>query len=391
MDQQSHLLSSSQPSSVLIKCRVLCSTLLLALVPPIQCVGSINSVGTFSVYYASYYYPHNQSNPIVRNCFFVVFSAACLVEGVAFGEIQVGIAIVVYQKFGFRVTAVISGIALCIAYLCPLFISNPYLFAVVVSLGIGYGSGGSYYMCFLEAWNHFPSTWKGKIMGVIAVIYGLAPILWNSLFTFLCNRHNAPPTIELHVGETEYDLFPEKVADNVPWVSAVVGWTMAACYAVAILVLPSKEERSEAAPVADENQPVDPCPNLKAALHSRVFWILSINNFCGNIYGLFIVNAYKAYGLTQYTNDHFLSTIGSFAALVGAFSRVLFSSATDHFSFRVVYGVNILTQLVAAVCIPYALETNIMLYGLCVAAGFSALAGGFPAFIMEFNRVFGPK
>ena len=80
------LLPSTAPSSTLTKARALCCAFLLSLVPLTQCTGSINSFGTFSVYYASYYYQSHPHNPMVRNCFFVVFSTACVIEGLAFGE-----------------------------------------------------------------------------------------------------------------------------------------------------------------------------------------------------------------------------------------------------------------------------------------------------------------
>lgn len=80
------LLPSPAPSSSLTKARALSCAFILSLVGFTQCTGSINSFGTFSVYYASYYYQIHPQNPMVRNCFFIVFSAACLIEGLAFGE-----------------------------------------------------------------------------------------------------------------------------------------------------------------------------------------------------------------------------------------------------------------------------------------------------------------
>ena len=80
------LLPSAQISSPLTKARALFCACLLALVPFTQCTGSINAFGTFSVYYASYYYQYYPDNPLVRNCFFAVFSTACVIEGIAFGE-----------------------------------------------------------------------------------------------------------------------------------------------------------------------------------------------------------------------------------------------------------------------------------------------------------------
>ena len=297
----------------------------------------------------------------------------------------------IYEKFGFRLAVVVSGMMLSGAYLSPLVIDNPYLFAGVVSLGIGYGSGGCFYLSFLESWKHFPATWRGKVMGLIAAVYGFGPIVWNSLFAFLCNPDNHPADIRVYVGETEYNLFGKDVAHRVDWVSAVLGFAMVCCYVVAIVGFPRRDVEPQEDQIAGNKALEGPCPDLKAALKSWVFWSMLINMFCGITYGLFIVNAYKNYGLTKYSDDLLMSSIGSIAAVFGGLSRVLFSSAMDHFSFRAVFGLNVALQLGATAGITYALDTSVMLYCVCVAVGFSTLAGVFPAFIMESNRIFGKK
>jgi hypothetical protein len=71
--------------------------------------------------------------------------------------------------------------------------------------------------------------------------------------------------------------------------------------------------------------------------------------------------------------------------------RVLFSVAMDHFSFRVLFGVSMLAQLIAAATISYALEVSVYLYGVCVAVGFCTFSGVFPVFILESNNIFGNK
>ena len=300
-----------------------------------------------------------------------------------------------YEKCGFRLTAVVSGVMLTGAYFSPLVIGDPYVFAAACSLGIGYGSGGCFYMCFLESWKHFPTTWRGKLMGLIAAVYGFAPIIWNSLFTFLCNPENRPANIQLHVGETEYNLFGAEVADRVNWVSAVLGLSMLGCYVVAIAGFPMNDAvpavSSEDLISAENKPPEGLCPDLNTAVKTWAFWSMLINMFCGITYGLFIVNAYKNYGLTKYSNDQLMSSIGSIAAVFGGISRVLFSSAMDHFSFRLVFGLNVSLQLAATAGITYALETSLALYCICVSIGFSTLAGVFPAFIMESSRLFGHK
>jgi uncharacterized membrane protein YgdD (TMEM256/DUF423 family) len=113
--------------------------------------------------------------------------------------------------------------------------------------------------------------------------------------------------------------------------------------------------------------------------------------FCSISFGIFIINAYKNYGLTHYPNDRLMSTLGSAAAGLGVVGRVLFSAEMDHFSFKVLFGASMLAQLIAAATISYALEVNVYLYGVCVAVGFCTFSGVFPMFMLQSNRIFGNK
>ena len=367
----------------------LISSCFLGLVRPIQCTGSLNSFGTFSIYYASYYYETSSEAEVVRNCFFAVFPATCVIEGIAFG-----LSVHVYQRFGFKLSIFVSGVFFCFAYFAVCVISNPYIFAAVFSLGVGYGSGGCLYLCFLESWKHFSPQTKGRVMGTISACYAFGPALWSLLFSFLCNPHNDSPSITVHVGETEYALFTDAVASRVPWVSAGFGLLFAVVFALAVLLFPrdpstqtvtSQQEDTEPIPVPGE------CPNLKAAVRSWAFTSLTLNMFCGIIFGVFVINSYKNYGLTKYHNDHLVSSIGGFAAALAAVGRASFSSAMDKFTFRAVFGVNIVMQVAAAASITYALDTSVYLYGLCVSVGFSTFTGVFAVFIMESSRIFGPQ
>ena len=55
--------------------------------------------------------------------------------------------------------------------------------------------------------------------------------------------------------------------------------------------------------------------------------------------GLFIVNNYKAYGIKNgLDNENYLAILGSIAAIFNSI-RFVWSLSTDHFSFKLVYGI----------------------------------------------------
>ena len=317
-----------------------------------------------------------------------------MVEGLAFG-----FAIYLYTRFSFKLALAISGCMLALCYMAIVITSDPYIFTILVALGMGYGSGGCGFLSVMETWKHFSPHWKGRIMSVASAAYGFSPMIWSFVFSLLCNPRNTAPDIKIHEGETEYNLFSGEVVHRVPWVSVSMGLLFAGVYSLLLIIFPASPAVSKKASLmesivshsSDIRHAESTCPDLKTALRSWVFWSLTLNMFCSITFGVFIINAYKNYGLTKYQDDQLMSSLGSVAAGLGALGRVFFSAAMDHMSFKMLFGVNMLAQLVAVATISYALETSVYLYGLCVAVGFSTFSGVFPVFILESNHIFGNK
>ena len=297
-----------------------------------------------------------------------------------------------YQAIGFRATQLINGVFFTMAFVTVLWVTNPIYFMVLYSLGVGVGSGAAIFICALESWKHFSAKSKGKVLGIITASYGLGPAVFNPLFSFLCNPNNEVPTIDVIVGETKYSLFEGEVADSVPRVSAAMGVLFAISFLIAVVFFPSKAKETDpglSVPIAATANTPPQFPDLKTALSSWIFWSLALNMLCGMTYGLYILNAYKNYGMTRYQNDQLLSTVGGFAAGISTVGKAVFSMAMDHLSFKVVYGFNIILQLIVSLTITYVLETSLLLYSVWVTASFLVMASVFPAFIMETTHVFG--
>ena len=74
--------------------------------------------------------------------------------------------------------------------------------------------------------------------------------------------------------------------------------------------------------------------------------VLYFMNACSIMTGYFTVNNFKNYGLERgITNDSYLGAVGSVASILSAM-RFIWSWATDYFSYKLVYGVLCLTQVI---------------------------------------------
>ena len=74
-------------------------------------------------------------------------------------------------------------------------------------------------------------------------------------------------------------------------------------------------------------------------IFSQPFIVIYIMNMLSVISGFFAVNNFKKYGqLNGLTNENYLAWLGSIAAVCNSI-RFIWSMATDHFSYKVVYAV----------------------------------------------------
>ena len=65
-------------------------------------------------------------------------------------------------------------------------------------------------------WAYFPKH-KGKVTGVIFMVFGLATTIWNSLATYLINPYKLNPSIVVPEGKNTLYYFGPCVSDNLPY------------------------------------------------------------------------------------------------------------------------------------------------------------------------------
>jgi len=362
-----------------------------------QAVGSLNAWGTFSVYVATFYYHRDYHNdPFVNSCFFMVFPATCIIEALFFCISHSAVGVFLYKFTGARTLIAICGLFFCGAFFFSPGLPTPFAFAVLYSAGVGIGTGMACYTPVWPCWEFFPTS-KGRVTGIIAFGYGLSPVLFGLLFSVLVNPTNAQPTIEVSEDQITYKLFSTEVADNVFEAFMVLGGIYAGLFLLSTVLLFSPNQTVEvnvmaSVASASSKSANQECPSIRIMLTSLAFWELVFCFTTGTAYGIYILNAYKTFGLKHYSNDRMLSTIGSIGALLNGLGRLLLPTLLDYIPFKWLYGITCLIQTVLALTISYVANTySLPVYGLWVSLSFFLFAGNSPVFAIECARIFGNK
>ena len=75
-------------------------------------------------------------------------------------------------------------------------------------------------------------------------------------------------------------------------------------------------------------------------------------NFLVIFYGTFIIGSYKSYGELTIHDEKFLTKTGAIASIVGCF-RFIWSFAIDRYSYKLIYGILICTQIFLSFSFPF--------------------------------------
>jgi len=360
-----------------------------------QAAGSVNAWGTISVYVASYYH-HFDSN-VDLGTMFVVYPVSAFFEGVGFSNAHTVMGVIMYHAVGSRVTGAAAGLTYALTFLACAYIPNAYLFAGVYGVMTGVATGLSTFTPVWPAWEFFPKN-QGLVAGLIVFGYGLSPALFGIGFTYLINPTNKPATLEVSRGATHDRLFTYDVAQHLPYALRVMSLVFAVLYIVSVPLL-FKASNKKKLGVQDSisslmsqnvRRNVRECPDMATVLRSQAFWVLLLGLFVGSSYGIYIINAYKNFGMLHIHNDRTLSLIGSIASVANAFGRMLLPIILDYVSFKVSYCVNSVAQIVVAATLALTV-TNQYWYCLWISLSFVLFAGNFTGFAIEAGRIFGPK
>lgn len=117
---------------------------------------------------------------------------------------------------------------------------------------------------------------------------------------------------------------------------------------------------------------------VKQIIKSKEFWILYTMQLLSIFYGYYMVNVYKAFGITipVLDNDAFLTTVNSVSSLFNS-ARFVWSGALDKVSFKYLYAFMVCMQIAMAFSISVTVETKftyamvVCLTLFCIGAHFA--------------------
>ena len=123
---------------------------------------------------------------------------------------------------------------------------------------------------------------------------------------------------------------------------------------------------------------------------SQQFWVVYIMNTLSVISGFFAVNNFKKYGqLNGLTNENYLAWLGSVAAVCNSI-RFIWSMATDYFSYKVVYGIMLVMQIVLDFTVPLVAE-NAALYAIWISLMLLCEGGHFTLVPNVLKKIYGER
>ena len=106
--------------------------------------------------------------------------------------------------------------------------------------------------------------------------------------------------------------------------------------------------------------------------------------------GLFAINNFKGYGIQRgITNDDYFALLGSFASVAGCL-RFAWSSLTDHYSYKTVYGILCLTQVALDFTVPLVAEKS-WLYAIWISAIMFCEGGHFTLLPNVLKKIYGDQ
>ncbi|KAK4307643.1 hypothetical protein Pmani_020600 [Petrolisthes manimaculis] len=310
-------------------------------------LGNLYSFGNMLTYIASYMHQRVSNSVTYSNTVWVnsITTAAQGLFMVLGGFLE--------RAVGPRITCFIGCSLMSGGIMLTYYTINKSLFGVVLSYGLVAGTGIAlaYSIPLACGMKWFPES-KGLVNGVIVAGFGLGALGSTTFQTQYLNPNNTPPD-----HNTGY-FTSSVILNQVPSLFIALGCVFIVMQYIGIILInkPSvdeekvnllKEEGEEereldekVVRVDEQRVSVDEERNRKnlrprEILYEKCFYIFWFIYFFNTIAVGYINAMYKTYGLTFIHDDHFVSLVGSLAAIFNAGGRVCWGRLMDHTSFRI--------------------------------------------------------
>ena len=131
-------------------------------------------------------------------------------------------------------------------------------------------------------------------------------------------------------------------------------------------------------------------PTMQRMVFSQPFVVLYLMSMFSIISGYFAVNNYARYGrLNGLTDENYFSYLGSIASICNAI-RFIWSFATDHYSYKLVYGTLVTMQIVLNFTCPLIAESA-GLYAIWISLMLLCEGGHFTLVPNVLKKIYGDK
>jgi MFS transporter, OFA family, oxalate/formate antiporter len=375
-------------------------------------LGWVYLWGNVSIYISSYFY-HYQGISRVNVAFSIMIGA----QGICtiFGPYLL-------RKMGPTRWLTFGSSIFLVGTFLSTFFTNFVAFCIFYSVCFGVGVGCCYLVPITCSWQYFPHR-KGLVTGIIVGGFGFGSFIFNFISTAIINSDNLKPDLMVDGSRI---FSQQRIIEMTPVMIRVLVFTWAILMITAITLIKGNPHEWES--VEDESHKNDlklqlleksehihfddpqSMEKIKIFLRERPFYsvlnfresIISTNSLLlwfiiwfSSSYGMFIAHVFKHFGIMHINDDFFMTTVGSFGAIMNGGSRSIWSSILDKHSFKQIFGI----LLVIQICLSGSLVSiaNIggessygkPLYLIWICASFFCLGGHFSMFPTVTSRLYG--
>ena len=361
--------------------------------------------GSIVVYTTSYFrqWDPNLTLSLAQGVFPI--QGVCLGLSMLFGKI-------IADKIGFKLTMAIFYLIMASGLFVASYIKDFYLFAAVYGLVVGICDGILYTLPLWASWKYYPHR-KGLVSGVTVGGFGIGTFLFCLLGQQLVNPDNQKATIPGISGEMFYN---EDVYSRVPSMLRVMALIVLilAAIGVSCIQLKPKHDGEQEIPQTESSgteqvqkrdtsislresvitsvplisQRVAKSLTVKQIIQQQRFLQLFFMSMFSATGVMFVANNYKTFGQQKIKDDLFLTIVGSIGMIGNGLSRCAWGAIMDLKSFKKVYGVLLLAQIIA-ICTLSLISYSKILYFLWVVVILACEGGHFALFPSVCAKIFG--
>ncbi len=265
-------------------------------------------------------------------------------------------------------------------------------------IGLGCAMSCSTLPSMKNALLYFPNK-KGLINGIVLFGFGSSSLIFTSVADKIINP-------EFKKVNPSTGFFDKEIADRVhiymKYMNLIVG--IAACSAF-LLIFQFKEEKNENK--EKEEQKINESKDLnkieekkeeekivkdalQQAFKSKQVYQLIIMNCAMTLFGITVVNTNRTFAQLNQVDEKILSTLAKVYAILNGFSRLIWGILFDKCTFKVLYSMCVISQIVIGVSLYYIVHYPYVFF-VTVLSQAIILSGNVSLIMTTYSKIYGIK